>query len=141
MKKIAMIAVVLVVALAAVSARDRIVSADALPKAARDFIAANFAGKTVQYVEQEFNEYEVHLSDRTEIKFTGNGDWDTIKCYEGIPANVLPAGITSYVSQNFAGAKILEADKDWNNIQVKLSNWMEVFFDNNGKYLGQKYDD
>ena len=74
MKKIAMIAMVLVVALAAVSARDKIVSADQLPKTAQDFISANFAGKTVQYVEKDFNEFEVQLSDRTEIKFGGNGD-------------------------------------------------------------------
>lgn len=141
MKKIAMIAMVLVVALAAVSARDKIVSADQLPKTAQDFISANFAGKTVQYVEKDFNEFEVQLSDRTEIKFGGNGDWESIKCYEGIPAGVLPEAVTSYVKKNFADAKIVEAEKDWNSIELKLSNRMEVFFDKDGKYMGQKYDD
>lgn len=141
MKKIAMIAMVLVVALAAVSARDKIVSADQLPKAAQDFISANFAGKTVQYVEKDFNEFEVQLSDRSEIKFGGNGEWESIKCYEGIPAGVLPEAITSYVKKNFADAKIVEAEKDWNSIELKLSNRMEVFFDKDGKYMGQKYDD
>lgn len=141
MKKIAMIAMVLVVALAAVSARDKIVSADQLPKTAQDFISANFAGKTVQYVEKDFNEFEVQLSDRTEIKFGGNGDWESIKCYEGIPAGVLPEAVTSYVQKNFADAKIVEAEKDWNSIELKLSNRMEVFFDKDGKYMGQKYDD
>ena len=95
----------------------------------------------MQYVEHEFNEYEVQLSDRSEIKFGGNGDWESIKCYEGIPAAALPASVSSYVSSNFAGAKIVEAEKDWNSIELKLSNRMEVFFDKNGKYLGQKYDD
>lgn len=141
MKKIAMIAMVLVVALAAVSARDKIVSADQLPKTAQDFISANFAGKTVQYVEKDFNEFEVQLSDRSEIKFGGNGDWESIKCYEGIPAGVLPEAVTSYVKKNFADAKIVEAEKDWNSIELKLSNRMEVFFDKDGKYMGQKYDD
>lgn len=141
MKKIAMIAMVLVVALAAVSARDKIVSADQLPKTAQDFISANFAGKTVQYVEKDFNEFEVQLSDRTEIKFGGNGEWESIKCYEGIPAGVLPEAVTSYVKKNFADAKIVEAEKDWNSIELKLSNRMEVFFDKDGKYMGQKYDD
>ena len=82
MKKIAMIAVVLVMALAAVSARDKIVSADQLPKTAQDFISAHFAGKTVQYVEMDFNEFEVQLSDRTEIEFGGNGEWESVKSYE-----------------------------------------------------------
>jgi len=141
MKKIAMIAMVLVVALAAVSARDKIVSADQLPKGAQDFISANFAGKTVQYVEKDFNEFEVQLSDRSEITFGGNGEWESIKCYEGIPAGVLPEAVTSYVQKNFADAKIVEAEKDWNSIELKLSNRMEVFFDKDGKYMGQKYDD
>ncbi len=141
MKKIGMIAALLVLVLAAASADDRVVSPDKLPKNAQNFIATHFAGKTVQYVEQDFNEYDVQLSDRSEIKFGGNGDWETIKCYEGIPAAALPASVTSYVSSNFAGAKIVEAEKDWNSIDLKLSNRMEVFFDKNGKYLGQKYDD
>lgn len=141
MKKIGMIAALLVLVLAATSADDRIVSPDKLPKNAQGFISTHFAGKTVQYVEQEFNEYTVQLSDRSEIKFVGNGDWETIKCYEGVPAGVLPAAVASYVSSNFAGAKIVEAEKDWNSIDLKLSNRMEVFFDKNGKYLGQKYDD
>ena len=141
MKKIGMIAVALVLLVAGVSARDKVVSADALPKAAKDFIAANFAGKTATYVEQEFNEFEVHLNDGTEIKFGGNGDWETVKSYNGIPAGVLPAAVTSYVSSNFADAKVVEAEKDWNSIEIKLSNRMEVYFDKNGKYLGQKYDD
>ena len=75
MKKIGLILVTLVLALATVSADDRIVSAESLPQKAKDFIAANFAGKTVQYVEKEFNEYEVQLNDRTQIKFKGNGEW------------------------------------------------------------------
>ena len=140
MKKIGMIAIALVLLVAGVSARDKIVSADDLPKGAKDFISANFAGKTVQYVEQDFNEYEVQLNDGTEIKFNG-GDWESVKSYNGIPAGVLPAAITSYVSSNFADAKIVQAEKDWNSVEVKLSNRMEVYFDKNGKYLGQKYDD
>lgn len=165
MRKIAMIAAVLVLVLAAASARDKIVSADQLPKPAKDFIATNFSGKTVQYVEHEFNEYEVYLSDRAEtrtkdngkwegrsgasvsasaaaeITFKGNGEWEKIKSYGGIPAGVLPEAVASYVRNNFADAKIVEAERDWDGIELKLSNRMEVFFDKNGKYLGQKYDD
>ena len=54
MKKIGLILVALVLALATVSADDKIVSAESLPQKAKDFIAANFAGKTVQYAEKDF---------------------------------------------------------------------------------------
>ena len=141
MKKIGLILVTLVLALATVSADDRIVSAESLPQKAKDFIAANFAGKTVQYVEKEFNEYEVQLNDRTEITFKGNGEWESIKSYEGVPVAVLPSSLTSYVKTNFADAKIVEVERDLNRIEIKLSTGMEVFFDKDGKYLGQKFDD
>ena len=141
MKKIGLVLVALVLALATVSADDRIVSPDQLPQKAKDFIASKFAGKTVQYVEKDFNEYEVQLNDRSEINFGGNGEWETIKCYQGIPAGILPEAVTSYVTSNFADAKIVEAEMDWNGIELKLSNRMEVHVDKNGKFLGQKYDD
>jgi hypothetical protein len=141
MKKIGMILVTLVLALTAACADDRIVSPESLPQKAKEFIAVHFSGKTVQYVEKEFNEYEVQLSNRTEIKFKGNGEWETIKSYEGVPVAALPASLTSHVSANFADAKIIEVEKDLNRIEVKLSTGLEVFFDKDGKFLGQKFDD
>ncbi|MEE0132382.1 MAG: PepSY-like domain-containing protein [Treponema sp.] len=141
MKKLGLILVALVLAVATITADDRIISAEKLPQKAKDFIAANFAGKTVQYVEKDFNEYEVQLSDRAEITFKGNGEWENIKSYEGLPASILPAAVGTYLTSNFADAKIVEVEKDWNRIEVKLSTRMEVYFDKDGKFLGQKFDD
>lgn len=141
MKKFGLILVALVLAVATVTADDRIVSADNLPQKAKDFIAANFAGKTVQYVEKDFNEYEVQLSDRAEITFKGNGEWENVKSYAGLPASILPAAVGTYLTSNFADAKIVEVETDWNRIEVKLSTRMEVYFDKDGKFLGQKFDD
>ena len=141
MKKLGLILVALVLAVATVTADDKIVSAEKLPQKAKDFIAANFAGKTVQYVEKDFNEYEVQLSDRAEITFKGNGEWENVKSYEGLPASILPATVGTYLTSNFADAKIVEVEKDWNRIEVKLSSRLEVYFDKDGKFLGQKFDD
>ena len=141
MKKLGLILVALVLAVATVTADDKIVSAEKLPQKAKDFIAANFAGKTVQYVEKDFNEYEVQLSDRAEITFKGNGEWENVKSYEGLPASILPATVGTYLTSNFADAKIVEVEKDWNRIEVTLSSRLEVYFDKDGKFLGQKFDD
>lgn len=141
MKKLGLILVALVLAVATITADDRIISAEKLPQKAKDFIAANFAGKTVQYVEKDFNEYEVQLSDRAEITFKGNGEWENVKSYEGLPASILPATVGTYLTSNFADAKIVEVEKDWNRIEVKLSTRMEVYFDKDGTFLGQKFDD
>ena len=159
MKKIGLILVALVLAVATVNAEGKMVPPESLPQKAKDFIAANFAGKSVGYAEKEFNEYEVQLNSapaaseavdsmtgataasNVEIKFNGKGEWKTIKSYGGVPAAVLLASITSYVTTNFADAKIVEAEKEKNRIELKLSTGMEVFFDKNGKFLGQKFDD
>ena len=141
MKKLGLILVALVLAVATITADDRIISAEKLPQKAKDFIAANFAGKTVQYVEKDFNDYEVQLSDRAEITFKGNGEWENVKSYEGLPASILPATVGTYLTSNFADAKIVEVEKDWNRIEVKLSTRIEVYFDKDGTFLGQKFDD
>lgn len=141
MKKVFIIVAMVTFLVANLTADDKVVSADKLPQQAKDFVAKNFSGKTIQYVEQDFDEFEVQLSDGSEIKFKRNGEWESIKSYNGIPANLLPAGVGTYLSGNFADEKIFEAEKDWNGFEVKLSNRMEVFFDKNGKHLGQKYDD
>lgn len=141
MKKIGIIVAMIALFAASVSADDRVVSPEKLPQKAKDFITTNFAGQTIQYVEQDFDDYEVQLRDGSEIKFKRNGEWEEVKSYNGIPATVLPATAGTYLSSNFADAKIMEVEKDWNGFEVKLSNRMEVFFDKSGKHLGQKHDD
>lgn len=139
MKKLVVIAMVLTVSMAGVFA-DKVISPDRLPQQAKDFISTNFPGKTTQYVEAEFNEYEVHLSDGTEIKFTGSGEWEEVKSYTGVPTAILPSGVTAHISQNYPDVIVIEAEKDWRNLEVQLSNRMKMYFDNSGNLIGQKYD-
>lgn len=141
MKRICIIMAMVALLVANVTADDRIISADQLPQKAKDLVAKSFSGKTVQYVEQDWDDYEVQLNDGTEIKFTRSGDWESVKSYNSVPVSILPAGVGTYLGKNFADAKVIEVEKDWNGFEVKLSNRMEVFFDKGGKHLGQKYDD
>lgn len=140
MKKLAVILMVLAIPAAGLFA-DRVIPVEKLPQQAKDFISTNFSGKTATYVEADYNEYEVTLNDGTEISFSGKGEWKEVKSYTGVPAAVLSSSITNQVTQNYPDAIIIEAEKNWNGIELKLSNRMEMYFDNSGKLIGQKFDD
>ncbi|MCI6952740.1 MAG: PepSY-like domain-containing protein [Spirochaetia bacterium] len=140
MKKITMITAIFLLVLSATFA-DKVISADQLSAGAKDFISKTFPGKTVQYVEADFSSYEVVLNDGTEIDMKISGEWETIKSYTGVPASVIPAAITTYVTTNYPDTLIIEVESNWNNFELKLTNRWELFFDKDGKFLGQKFDD
>ena len=141
MKKKGLLILAAVLVFAPAAFADQAVSPDKLPQRAKDLIAQYFPGKTVQFAEADFSEYEVVLNDGSELNFSGSGDWKEIKSFTGVPAGLLPAGVTEYVNQNFPDVLILTVEKDWASIEVQLANRMELYFDNNGKFLGQKFDD
>ena len=140
MKKALMLTLMAALATAAAFA-DRIVPVDSIPQAAKNLIAEHFPGRLAQFVKADFNEYEVQLNDGTEIEFTGSGEWKEIKAYAGVPAGVFPRPIADYVSQAYPNVPILKAEKEWRGYELKLANRMKMYFDNDGRLLGQKFDD
>ncbi|MFS6555305.1 PepSY-like domain-containing protein, partial [Parabacteroides distasonis] len=58
--------------------------------------------------------------------------WEEIDCKAtAVPASVVPAKITQYVKANYPQVKVLQIDKKRNGYEVKLSNRMELEFNNN----------
>lgn len=141
MKKTCIMAVCMMVFLAAGAFADRRISPAELPASVQSFISQYFPGKSVLKAKADFNEFEVDLNDGTEIQFSGNGSWKEIETYTGVPAALLPQGITSYVNSNFPGVIIRSVEKEWNGFEIKLTNRMKIYFDQNGNMIGQKYDD
>lgn len=45
------------------------------------------------------------------------------------------------IQSSFPGAFIVDVDWEEFGYEIKLSNNMEMFFDRNGNFLGQKWDD
>ena len=138
MKKTLMVA--LTAALAAAAFADRIVPVDSIPQAAKNLIAECFPGRLVQFVKADFNEYDVQLNDGTEIELTGSGEWKEIKAYTGVPVGVFPQPIADYVSQAYPNVPIINAEREWRGYELRLANRMKMYFDNNGRLLGQKFD-
>lgn len=51
-----------------------------------------------------------------------------------IPVEQLPATAKNFVQSNFAGRKIIYAEKDWNSYECRLDNGIKVEFDKKGTW-------
>lgn len=117
---------------------------ESIPKAAQDFIAEHFPERTAQLAIDDYRIYKVILDDGTEIVFTPDGEWHDIESYMGVPSDVLPQEIADYAEETYPDIPIIQAEKDWRGwggYELKLANRMEMYFDNSGRVLGQKFDD
>lgn len=131
----------LIAFIASVSFADMIVPASNLPQNAQSFIATNFKGANIMYVEMDYEGYEVTLSNGVKIDFFTNGDWESIKSYMGVNPALLPAPVAATIAKTFAGVQIIKVEKEWNGFEIKLANRIKAYLDANGNLMGQKYDD
>ena len=118
--------------------------ADNLPAKARDIISANFTS-AVSLVEEEKDfgkttEYEVTLTDGSELKFNSSGEWISIDTpnNRSVPSGLIPTAIAKYVVSKHAGASIVGIEKEKKGYEIELSNGVEISFDKGGNFL--KYD-
>lgn len=112
-----------------------------LPEAAKLMIKKHFNSK-VSLVKTEkrlgsVHEYEVILTDGTEIEFDSKGNWDKVEtsASKSVPASLVPAAISQYVKDNYKKFKIVSLDKERHGYSVELSNGVDMEFDHNGKFL------
>ncbi len=119
---------------------DIIVSADALPENIKQFIASNFNAQ-VGLVQQDSDEYEIYLSDGTELEFDIVGNYKEIKNdMKPLSLSVLPINIASIVQSQFSGAFLRKVKRKFSYYELEFSNSLEVKIDPNGTILSQKFD-
>lgn len=149
MKRVFTTLLVAAVALVSISCDDndeRVVSADALPQAAKDFLAEHFTDIAITRVVKDTEgstEYEVKLANNFKIEFSADGIWREIEGYGlEIPTSILaelPAGIVSYVTTNHATSAITKLEISRGNYEVDLTGNIEIVFSANGEFI--RYDD
>ncbi len=136
MKKIMILAAAMLL-LSLTSARadhDRPIQFNQLPAAAQEFINTYFANEKVSFAKEErdFMEvrYEVMFTNSIKIEFYKDGKWKEIDCkYSVLPEGIVPEQIATYVNSNFPGVKIHAIDRDRRDIEVELTNGLELTFD------------
>lgn len=143
MKKILFIALA-VFSLGVVTAKadnDRVITKDALPAKAQQFVNTYFASVKVSYIKEDRDffdhNYEVVFADGSKVEFGRKGEWVDVDCrYNSVPQAIVPDAIKAYVKSNFPDAKIIEIERKRGNHEVKLSNKLELVFDKNLKIKG-----
>ena len=134
MKKIVLLAIGIFAAAVMASSREVPVTFDQLPSAAKTFVTENFPGETVTMALKDVHgraEYDVRLSDGTELEFTHSGALKKISSRAGISEKLIPDGIRKYVSAHFPGAGYREYEVGKRTYEVKISNGMELKFNRN----------
>ena len=117
-----------------------------LPKAAQTFLTKYFPGDNVRKAEKDQGrrgmEYEVDLMSGAEVDFMENGDWKEVKAAKGksVPAAIVPAAISKYISTNFKGQTIVEIGRKRGGYEVELSNGTELKLTEDAKQMPARND-
>lgn len=145
MKKLLLILAVFVGVTTMASASDTYTrDVNVLPVAARTAIKSNFkAGVNHIKVDKEWNrvsEYDVVLTDGTEITFDKNGNWKEVEVSGtgSVPAAFVPAAIANYVKANHKNTRVVGIEKKRSGYEVELSNGVDMKFNSAGVFL--RYD-
>ncbi len=115
-----------------------------LPAAAQTIVKNNFkAGVSHIKIDKDFgrvSEYDVVLTDGSEITFDSKGNWKDIemRANASVPAALVPEAIKAYVKQNQKKVKITGIEKNRSGYEVELSNGVEMKFNSEGKFI--RYD-
>ncbi len=123
---------------------DKPIDNTQLPQAAQQFIKNYFPNETVTFasVDKEVfeSQYDVYLSNGTELEFDGDGQWKEVNCKtSSIPAGIVPQKIEEYVLQYHSDLQIVKISRDNREYEIELyPGGLELVFDLNGNF--KRYD-
>lgn len=136
MKKILLVlAATLAIAVSA-SAGDKPVTFKQLPAAAQEFITSNFPADKISYatVDDDFvrPDYTVVFASGLKVQFEHSGALEKVEARNtAFPTALVPVQIRDYVKQHYPEAGFLEYEIGKRHYEVKLSNRLELTFNNN----------
>ncbi len=114
-----------------------------LPKAAQDFLQKYFNHTSVNIAKKDAEHgekgYEVRLKDGTEVEFWKDGSYREVDGGDKpIPIAFIPASIKDYVVKNYPNEKITHIDYGHKDVDVDLTNDIDLEFTKEGKFLKGK---
>ena len=88
------------------------------------------------------DEYEVILSNKTQIDFYTSGEWKDVDAPAGqaLPTGFYPADIDLYLAFNLEGVGVNEISKESYGYDVETVTGLDMRFDHDGKYLSTDRD-
>ena len=142
MKKIVSFVSIMLLIVSVACARDRVTQdVSVLPTEARDMIKIHFPKSMISYLKVDkplfrTEGYEVRLSDGTELEFNTKGQWTEVECHPlSVPSGIIPESIRKYFGRYYGDQKVTKIKHNRRGYELKLSNGLEVEFDNMGNFL------
>lgn len=114
-----------------------------LPKPAQEFLQKHFSYTSVDIAKKDAEHgekgYEVKLKDGTEVEFWKDGSYREVDGGDKpIPTEFIPATVKDYVSKNYPNEKITHIDYGHKDLDVDLTNDIDLEFTKEGKILKDK---
>lgn len=136
------LAVTLLILTISVNAQKKIEVTE-LPKDAQEFLKTHFSHTSVEKVQKdpEHGEkgYEVKLKDGTEVEFWKDGSYREVDGGDmPIPTDFIPNNIKAYVAKNHPSERITHIDYGHKDLDVDLTNKIDLEFTKDGKILKDK---
>lgn len=144
MKNTLFIVVILFLLTISASAQKKIEVSE-LPKPAQDFLKKHFSHTTVVSAKKDAEHgekgFEVKLKDGTEVEFWKDGSYREVDGGDKpIPTAFIPDNIKAYVAKNHPNEKITHIDYGHKDLDVDLTNNIDLEFTKDGKILKDKKD-
>lgn len=116
-----------------------------LPKPAQQFLKKYFSHTTVDIAKKDAEHgekgYEVKLKDGTEVEFWKDGSYREVDGDDKpIPTDFIPKSIKDYVAKNYPNEKITHIDYGHKDLDVDLTNKIDLEFTKEGKFIKGKKD-
>ncbi|MCP2027548.1 putative membrane protein YkoI [Flavobacterium sp. HSC-32F16] len=145
MKNRIFLAIALLTITISASAQKKIEVAE-LPKPAQEFLKKHFSGTTVESAKKDAEHgekgFEVKLKDGTEVEFWKDGSYREVDGGDNpIPTAFIPDNIKAYVAKNHPNEKITHIDYGHKDLDVDLTNKIDLEFTKDGKILKDKKND
>lgn len=116
-----------------------------LPQPAQDFLKKHFSNTTIHVAKKDAEHgekgYEVKLKDGTEVEFWKDGSYREVDGGDQpIPTAFIPDAVKDYVAKNYPNEKITHIDYGHKDLDVDLTNKIDLEFTKEGKLIKGKKD-
>lgn len=111
-----------------------------LPKPAQEFLKKYFGNTGIDVVKKDAEHgekgYEVKLKDGTEVEFWKDGSYREVDGGDKpIPTAFIPKSVKDYVAKNYPNEKITHIDYGHKDLDVDLTNKIDLEFTKEGKFI------
>ena len=116
----------------------------ALPEKAQTFIKSYFPtteyARIVREKDDGTTEYEVYLSDGTELDFDKQGEWKSIDCkFAALPSGILPEVIMADIATRYPQAVAYKVEKQLGGYEIDIPGW-ELYYSQQGTFVRAERD-